>query len=39
VTYGRVKEPSEIVVIFKTHLREGADEDEYGRTSRWMHEL
>jgi heme-degrading monooxygenase HmoA len=39
VTERRVKDPSGIVVIFKTHLREGADEDEYGRTSRRMHEL
>ena len=39
MTYRRVKEPSEIVVIFKTHLRQGADEDEYGRASRRMHEL
>jgi len=34
-----VKNPSEIVVIFKTHLRKGADEEEYARTSRRMHEL
>jgi heme-degrading monooxygenase HmoA len=34
-----VKDPSEIVVIFKTHLRKGADVQEYERTSRRMHEL
>jgi heme-degrading monooxygenase HmoA len=34
-----VENPSEIVVIFKTHLRKGADEAEYARTSRRMHEL
>src|SRR5207302_3942617 len=35
----RVKNPSEIVVLFKTHLRAGADKKEYARTSRRMHEL
>jgi heme-degrading monooxygenase HmoA len=39
VTYRRVKNPTEIVVIFKTHLREGADEKEYAKASRRMHEL
>ena len=37
--YRRVEEPKEVVVFFKTHLRPGADEAEYGRTSRRMHEL
>lgn len=39
MTYGRVKEPTEVVVIFKTHLRPGADEDAYRKVSRRMHEL
>jgi len=39
MTYRRVKDPSEIVVIFKTHLREGADGKEYERTSRRMREI
>ena len=39
MTNRRVKNPSEIVVIFKTHLREGADKKEYVKTSRRMHEL
>jgi len=39
LTDRRVKNPSEIVVIFKTHLREGADQEEYAKTSRRMHEL
>jgi len=34
-----VKNPSEIVVLFKTHLRAGADKEEYAKTSRRMHEL
>jgi heme-degrading monooxygenase HmoA len=37
--YRRVKDPTEVVVIFKTHLRAGADEEAYRRTSRRMHEL
>ena len=37
--YRRVKDPTEVVVIFKTHLREGADSEAYRRTSRRMHEL
>ncbi len=39
VPYRRVKDPTEVVVIFKTHLREGADTEAYRRTSRRMHEL
>jgi heme-degrading monooxygenase HmoA len=39
VPYRRVKHPTEVVVIFKTHLRQGADSDAYRRTSRRMHEL
>jgi len=39
VTYRRVKDPKEVVVIFKTHLRDGADSREYGRASQRMHEL
>lgn len=39
MTYRRVKNPSEIVVIFKTHLCEGADGKEYERTSRRMREI
>ena len=38
MTYRRVKDPTGIVV-FKTHLREGADVAAYERTSRRMHEL
>ncbi len=37
--YRRVKAPKEVVVIFKTHLRDGADEEGYRRTSQRMHEL
>lgn len=37
--YRRVKEPKEVVVIFKLHLRDGADEAAYRATSRRMHEL
>jgi heme-degrading monooxygenase HmoA len=39
VTYRRVKDPKEVVVIFKTHLRPNASEDAYRRVSRRMHEL
>jgi heme-degrading monooxygenase HmoA len=39
VTYRRVKNPKEIVVLFKTHLRDGADEEAYARTCERMHEL
>lgn len=39
MTYRRVKDSSEIVVIFKTHLRKGADAKEYERTSRRMREI
>src|SRR5438128_3993184 len=39
VTYRRVKDPTEVVVIFKTHLRDGADSEAYRKTSRRMHEL
>ena len=39
MTDERVKEPIEIVVSFKTHLREGADEEEYGRTAGRMRAL
>jgi heme-degrading monooxygenase HmoA len=39
MTYRQVKDPSEIVVIFKTHLREGANAKEYERTSRRMREI
>ena len=39
VPYRRVKHPTEVVVIFKTHLREGADSEAYAKTSRRMHEL
>src|SRR2546430_12212669 len=39
LTDRRVKNPSEIVVLFKTHLRAGADKEEYAKTSRRMHEL
>ena len=39
MTYRRGKEPKSIVVIFKTHLREGADGEAYDRASRRMHEL
>src|SRR5438309_10293914 len=39
LTYRRVKDPTEVVVIFKTHLRDGADSEAYRKTSRRMHEL
>src|SRR5213593_2158247 len=39
VPYRNVKDPTEVVVIFKTHLREGADTEAYRKTSRRMHEL
>jgi heme-degrading monooxygenase HmoA len=39
MAYRRVKDPKEVVVIFKTHLRPKADEDAYRRVSRRMHEL
>lgn len=39
MVYRRVKDPSEVVVIFKTHLRQGADVSEYGRASQRMHDL
>src|SRR2546428_1825502 len=39
VSYRRVKDPTEVVVIFKTHLRDGADAGAYRKTSRRMHEL
>src|SRR2546427_7645023 len=39
VTYRRVKDPTEVVVIFKTHLRDRADLEAYRKTSRRMHEL
>lgn len=39
MVYRRVKDPTEVVVIFKTHLRDGADSEAYGRTSRRMHQL
>jgi len=39
VPYRRVKDPKEVVVIFKLFMRDDADLDDYGRTSRRMHEL
>ena len=39
VPYRRVKDPTEVVVIFKTHLRDGADPEAYRKTSRRMHVL
>jgi heme-degrading monooxygenase HmoA len=39
MTYRRVEEPTEVVVIFKTHLRRGADVEKYERTCRRMHDL
>lgn len=39
MTYHRVEDPSEVVVLFKTHLREGANEAAYGKASKRMHEL
>ena len=35
----RIKDPTEVVVIFKTHLRQGADSVAYAKISRRMHEL
>ena len=37
--YRRVQDPKEAVVIFRLHLRRGADEAAYAATSRRMHEL
>ncbi len=37
--FRRVKDPKEVLVIFRLHLREGADEAAYQATSRRMHEL
>ncbi len=37
--YRRVKDPKEVVVIFKLFMRDGADLEAYGRTSSRMHEL
>ena len=37
--YRHVNNPTEVVVIFKTHLRDGADSEAYRKTSRRMHEL
>lgn len=39
MSYRRMKDPTEVVVIFKTHLRDGADTAEYKRASRRMNEL
>ena len=39
MSYRRVKDPTEVIVIFKAHLREGADSEAYRKTSRRMHEL
>lgn len=39
MTYRRVKEPTEVVVIFKTHPREEADRAEYEKTSTRMRDL
>ena len=39
MTYRHVKAPTEVVLIFKTHLRDGANSREYGRASHRMHEL
>src|SRR3989454_12326643 len=39
VPYRSVKNPTEVVVIFTTHLRDGADSEAYRKTSRRMHEL
>ena len=39
MSYRRVKDPTEVVVIFKTHVRDGADKAEYERASCRMHEL
>ncbi len=37
MTYRRVKDPKGIVVLFRTHLRDGADVAAYERTSRREH--
>lgn len=37
--YSRVKDPKELVVIFKLFMRDDADAEDYRRTSRRMHEL
>ena len=37
--YRRVKDPKEVVVIFRLHMRKGADMAAYQATSRRMHEL
>ena len=37
MTYRHVKEPMELVVNFKAHLRAGASVDAYERTSRREH--
>ncbi len=37
--YRRVRDPKEVLVIFRLHLREGVDEAAYAATSRRMHEL
>ncbi len=39
VPYRRVKDPKEVVVIFKLHMGADADVDAYRATSRRMHEL
>ncbi len=39
MTVRRVKDPKGVIVLFKTHLRDGADVAAYERTSRRMHEL
>lgn len=39
MTYRRVADPSEVVVIFKTHLRDGAGEVAYEKASKRMHDL
>lgn len=37
--YRRVKDPKEVMVVFKLFMREDADAEAYQRTSRRMHEL
>ncbi len=37
--YRQVKDPKEVFVIFRLHMREGADAEAYRATSRRMHEL
>ena len=39
MVYRRVRDPKEVLVIFKTHLRPEADRDAYERVSNRMHEL